>query len=76
MPLYIHRSGEFGWEDFLEPVVHNITDGGDFYLVANDFVPYLEAQVKRQKRGDWHKCSKFINYDELERIENAAWIEI
>jgi starch phosphorylase len=52
MPLYIHRSGEFGWEDFLEPVVHNITDGGDFYLVANDFVPYLEAQVKRQKRGD------------------------
>lgn len=43
--LHFHRSGEFGWEDFLEPVVHNITEGSDYYLVANDFVPYLEAQV-------------------------------
>lgn len=26
--------------------MHTITNGGDYYLVANDFVPYLEAQVR------------------------------
>nr|AGV05361.1 starch phosphorylase [Dunaliella salina] len=40
------RSGQFGWADYLEPVMHTITNGGDYYLVANDFPAYLEAQDK------------------------------
>eukprot|EP00983_Pelagomonas_calceolata_P000858 31199-Pelagomonas_calceolata.AAC.1 len=40
-----YLGGQFGWNDYLEPILHNITVGGDYYLVANDFVPYLEAQL-------------------------------
>lgn len=38
-------SGYFGWEDYFAPVVDAITSGGDYYLVANDFPGYLDAQV-------------------------------
>jgi hypothetical protein len=41
------RSGFFGWEDYFGPIMDAITTGGDFYLVANDFPSYLEAQVCR-----------------------------
>jgi hypothetical protein len=40
------RSGYFGWEDYFGPIVDAITTGGDYYLVANDFPGYLEAQVR------------------------------
>lgn len=39
------RSGYFGWEDYFGPIMDAITTGGDYYLVANDFPSYLEAQV-------------------------------
>ena len=39
------RKGEFGWADFFEPVMDSITSGGDYYLLANDFPSYIEAQV-------------------------------
>jgi starch phosphorylase len=39
------RSGYFGWEDYFGPIMDAITTGGDYYLVANDFPGYLEAQV-------------------------------
>jgi starch phosphorylase len=42
------RKGVFGWADFFEPLVDSITTGGDFYLLANDFPSYIEAQVGRQ----------------------------
>ncbi|KAF5838571.1 phosphorylase, glycogen [Dunaliella salina] len=55
------RSGQFGWNDYLEPVLHNITNGGDYYLVANDFVPYLEAQERVDEaykdQSRWNKMS-------------------
>lgn len=41
------RSGTFGWADFFQPLCDSI-DGPsatDFYLLANDFPSYLEAQV-------------------------------
>ncbi|WIA33199.1 hypothetical protein OEZ86_006345 [Tetradesmus obliquus] len=40
------RSGYFGWEDYFGPIMDAITTGGDYYLVANDFPGYLEAQAK------------------------------
>ena len=51
-PRYEHvlsliRSDMFGWADFFEPLVNSISAGGDFYLLANDFASYLEAQVCR-----------------------------
>ncbi len=39
------RKGTFGWADFFEPVMDSITSGGDYYLLANDFPSYIEAQV-------------------------------
>ena len=39
------RNGEFGWDDFFEPMVTSITSGSDYYLLANDFPSYIEAQV-------------------------------
>jgi len=55
------RGGQFGWNDYLEPILHNITVGGDYYLVANDFVPYLEAQEKVDEaykdQSRWNKMS-------------------
>jgi hypothetical protein len=39
------RSGHFGWEDYFAPIMDAITTGGDYYLVANDFIPYIEMQV-------------------------------
>ena len=41
------RNGTFGWADFFEPVMESITSGGDYYLLANDFPSYIEAQVCR-----------------------------
>ena len=38
------RSGFFGWEDYFSPICDAIT-GTDFYLTANDFAAYLDAQV-------------------------------
>jgi hypothetical protein len=40
------RSGQFGWEDYFAPIMDAITVGGDYYLVANDFIPYIEMQVR------------------------------
>ena len=39
------KQGEFGWDDFFQPMVESITTGADFYLLANDFPSYIEAQV-------------------------------
>jgi hypothetical protein len=44
--LSLIRSDTFGWADFFEPLVNSISSGGDFYLLANDFVSYLEAQAR------------------------------
>lgn len=39
------KHGEFGWDDFFEPMVSSITQGSDYYLLANDFPSYIEAQA-------------------------------
>eukprot|EP01025_Chloroclados_australasicus_P047355 TRINITY_DN52908_c0_g1_i1.p3 TRINITY_DN52908_c0_g1~~TRINITY_DN52908_c0_g1_i1.p3 ORF type:complete len:153 (-),score=25.12 TRINITY_DN52908_c0_g1_i1:223-681(-) len=57
------RNGMFGWSDFFMPLVNSIEGkaGGDFYLVANDFMDYIQTQdkvdeaYKDQKR--WNKMS-------------------
>ena len=45
------RSGYFGFEDYFAPIMDSITTGGDVYLVANDFVPYINAQVSGGRGG-------------------------
>jgi starch phosphorylase len=47
------RSGYFGWEDYFGPIMDAITTGGDYYLVANDFPGYLEAQVWFYDQFGW-----------------------
>ena len=39
------RSGVFGWGDYFEPVLDSLSGSNDYYLLANDFPSYLEAQV-------------------------------
>ena len=39
------RSGMFGYEDFFSDVLDSITHGSDYYLLANDFQSYIQAQV-------------------------------
>ena len=39
------RKGEFGYEDFFSDVLDSITQGPDYYLLANDFQSYIQAQV-------------------------------
>ncbi len=39
------RRGAFGWPDLFAPLVDSITHG-DYYLVANDFPSYLDAQSR------------------------------
>lgn len=40
------RKGTFGWADFFGPLCQSVTGAGDFYLLANDFPSYLEAQLE------------------------------
>ncbi|GJP78075.1 hypothetical protein CLOP_g8406 [Closterium sp. NIES-67] len=40
------RSGYFGWTEFFAPLVDSIDGpGNDYYLLANDFPTYLQAQA-------------------------------
>lgn len=39
------RNGTFGWGDYFEPVLDSLSSSNDYYLLANDFPSYLEAQV-------------------------------
>ena len=40
------RSGHFGYADYFTDILNNVTTGSDYYLVANDFPSYIEAQVR------------------------------
>merc|ERR1711959_689492 len=39
-------SGHFGWADYFNPLVESVTRGRDYYLLANDFNSYLQAQER------------------------------
>ncbi|GMH36665.1 hypothetical protein BSKO_04538 [Bryopsis sp. KO-2023] len=43
------RNGTFGWADYFQPVLDSVTGSSDFYLLANDFPSYLEAQERIEK---------------------------
>lgn len=45
--LAMIRGGTFGWADYFSPLINSLEGvaGGDYYLCANDFVPYIEMQV-------------------------------
>lgn len=40
------RKGVFGWEGYFEQLIESLTGSADYYLLANDFPSYLEAQVR------------------------------
>lgn len=46
------RGGEFGHKEYFQELCDTVDGGDDFYLVANDFASYLEAQVLRQVQVD------------------------
>ena len=40
------RNGFFGFQDYLKALCDAVDgEGGDYYLIGKDFIPYLEAQV-------------------------------
>ena len=43
--LNVIRSGEFGWEGYFAQLIDSLSGSSDYYLLANDFPSYLEAQV-------------------------------
>ena len=55
------RGGAFGWEDFFHPVCDAVCGGADYYLLANDFDSYLEAQRRVDEayadQARWNKMS-------------------
>ena len=48
------RQGEFGWEDYFAPLMDSVTGKADYYLVANDFASYIDAQVRAPQRRSAH----------------------
>ena len=54
------RNGTFGWADYFAPLVDAITYS-DYYLLANDFPAYLDAQEavdsKYKDQTAWTKSS-------------------
>lgn len=46
--LNMIRNGSFGWADYFSPLINSLEGlaGGDYYLCANDFIPYIEMQVR------------------------------
>merc|ERR1719460_3585108 len=57
------RSGTFGWTDYFTPLLNSIEGQGasDFYLLANDFKSYCEAQRRVDEtyrdQAKWNKMS-------------------
>ena len=55
------RSGAFGWADFSHPVCDAVCGGADYYLLANDFESYLDAQRRVDEayadQRRWNKMS-------------------
>jgi starch phosphorylase len=55
------RSGAFGWADFFHPVCDAVCGGADYYLLANDFESYLDAQRRVDEayadQRRWNKMS-------------------
>ncbi|KAK9092700.1 hypothetical protein Syun_027611 [Stephania yunnanensis] len=43
------RDGYFGHKDYFESLCNTVENGGDFYLLGNDFMSYLEAQAAADK---------------------------
>ena len=40
------QNGHFGWADYFSPLIESITGSRDWYLLANDFESYLDAQER------------------------------
>lgn len=40
------QNGHFGWADYFQPLVDSVTGSRDYYLLANDFASYLDAQER------------------------------
>eukprot|EP00803_Ostreobium_quekettii_P001464 evm.model.scf_1283.3 EVM.evm.TU.scf_1283.3 scf_1283:33890-45391(+) len=53
--------GMFDWQDYLAPLVESLQGSRDFYLVANDFPSYIDAQAKvdemYKNQTEWTKMS-------------------
>lgn len=51
------RKGTFGSPESFEPLIHSIEEGGDYYLVSDDFQSYIDAQSLVDKlyicKDDW-----------------------
>ena len=42
------RQGVFGWEGYSEELLQTLSGQRDYYLLADDFPAYLEAQVVQE----------------------------
>jgi len=52
------QSGHFGWADYFQPLIDSITGGRDYYLLANDFASYLQAQERVDT--EWKDKKKWL----------------
>merc|ERR1712232_906089 len=82
------QNGTFGWAEYFEPLIQSIDGyaGGDWYLVANDFASYLEAQENADRlfvtdQGEWTRRSilatassgKFSSDRTIEHYAEDIW---
>eukprot|EP00897_Mesotaenium_endlicherianum_P009552 jgi/Mesen1/8625/ME000050S08033 len=85
--LDLLRSNKFGWAEYFTPIVAALDGeaGGDFYLLANDFPSYLEAQARVdatwQDQAKWTHmsimstagCSKFSSDRTIHEYAQEIW---
>eukprot|EP00850_Spirogloea_muscicola_P014823 SM000109S14137 [mRNA] locus=s109:79435:85572:- [translate_table: standard] len=81
------RTGKFGWADYLHPIVEALDGeaGGDFYLLANDFASYLDAQARVDEawrdQTKWTQmsilstanCAKFSSDRTIRQYAEEIW---
>ncbi|CAI7809662.1 unnamed protein product, partial [Closterium sp. NIES-54] len=68
------RSGYFGWTEFFAPLMDSIdSPGNDYYLLANDFPTYLQAQWTRMSISSTAGCGRFTSDRTIKEYAEEIW---
>ena len=69
--LNLIRSGEFGWEGYFAQLIDSLNGSSDYYLLANDFPSYLEAQVRLRFSQEAAGLGSVHCYSNMDRLRQG-----